>query len=258
MLDEICLPMSTAKKKEFIERAVKNTVFYAAVDKTSVFQAAPIAAKLDGDTIMYHLSKLTLDDVSQLECYIESTFVKLIKRRKIPRRVALAVDSTDYKFYGRYHGPYTIHTKDGFVFRYIMISVVAHKVAIPILILPVSQFDSAESLLERLLSVVHRLRIKVTALYMDRGFYATSVVRLLKEHNISFVIGAPKTSGIKRILDNIPKDGRFHSRLYEMRGSTGNREKVTLFIRWNREKKEWFIVVGHGVSLKEVKRYSRC
>ena len=61
-----------------------------------------------------------------------------------------------------------IHTKGGYVYRYIMISVVAHRVAIPILVLPVSQIDSIDDLLERLLAAVRRLKIKIVALYMDR------------------------------------------------------------------------------------------
>jgi len=256
MLDKLKLPIRTDKKAELIERAVKNTVFYAAVDNTSIFQAAPIAAKIDGDTVMYHLAKLTLEDVAQLEHYIENIISDLIRKRRIPRRLSLAVDSTDYPFYGRYHGPYVIHTKDGYVYRYIMISVVAHKVAIPILVLPVSQIDSIDDLLERLLEAVHKLKIKIVAMYMDRGFYAISVVRILKRYGIRFVIGAPKTHGIKKVLEGIPRDGRIYTTSYVMK-SLGEEEEVTLFMRWDRRKREWFIVVGSGVGIKEVKRYSR-
>ena len=256
MLDKLKLSIRADKKAEFIERAIKNTVFYAAADKTSIFQAAPIAAKIDGDTIVYHLAKPTLEDVTQLEHYIESIIVELIRKGCVPQRLSLAVDSTDYQFYGRYHGPYVIHTKGGYVYQYIMISVVAHRVAIPILILPVSQIDSIYDLLERLLKAVRKLKIKIVALYMDRGFYAISVVRIRKQYDIRFVIGAPKTRGIKKVLEGIPKDGRIYTALYKM-SSSGGKEKVTLFMQRDQRKREWFVVVGSGVGVKEVRRYSK-
>jgi len=37
----------------------------------------------------------------------------------------------------------------------------------------------------------------------------------------------------------------------------GEEEKVTLFMRWDQRKREWFVVVGSDVGIKEVKRYSR-
>jgi len=180
---------------------------------------------------MYHLAKLTLEDAAQLEHCIENIIIDLIRKRRIPRRLSLAVDSTDYSFYGRYHGPYVIHTKDEYVYRYIMISVIARKVAIPILILPVSQMDDIDNLLERLLEAVRKFKIKVVALYMDRGFYAIIVVRILKKYGIRFVMGASKTCGMKKVLEGIPRDGKFYTTSYVMK-SLGEEEEATLFMRW--------------------------
>ena len=123
------------------------------------------------------------------------------------------------------------------MYRYIMISVVAHRVAIPILVLPVSQIDNIDDLLERLLAAVRRLKIKIVALYMDRGFYAISVVRILKRYGIRFVIGAPKTRGIKKVLEGVPKDGRIYTMPYEM-SSSGEKERVILFVRWDQRKRQ--------------------
>jgi len=39
MLDKLELPIQADKKAELIERAVKNTVFFAAVDNTSIFSS---------------------------------------------------------------------------------------------------------------------------------------------------------------------------------------------------------------------------
>jgi len=137
-----------------------------------------------------------------------------------------------------------------------MISVVAHRVAIPILVLPVSQIDSINNLLERLLAAVRKLKIKIAALYMDRSFYAISVVRTLKQYGIRFVIGAPKTRGIKKILEGFSKDGRIYTTPYEM-SSSGEKEKVTLFTRWDQRKREWFVVIGSGIDVKEVRWHSK-
>ncbi|MEQ9716179.1 MAG: hypothetical protein ABGF52_11685 [Candidatus Asgardarchaeum sp.] len=44
---------------------------------------------------MYHLAKLTLEDVKQLEHYIGNTIVEPIRKGRVPRRLSLAVDSTE-------------------------------------------------------------------------------------------------------------------------------------------------------------------
>jgi len=92
---------------------------------------------------------------------------------------------------------------------------------------------------------------------MDRGFYAIIVVRILKKYGIRFVIGAPKTRGMKKVLEGIPRDGKFYTASYVVK-SLREEEGAMLFMRWNRRKREWFVVVGSGVGIKEVKRYSRC
>ena len=84
---------------------------------------------------------------------------------------------------------------------------------------------------------------------MDRGFYAISVVRILKQYGIRFVIGAPKTRGIKKVLEGVPKDGRIYTMPYEM-SSSREKERVTLFMRWDQRKREWFVAIGSGVGVK--------
>jgi len=117
-----------------------------------------------------------------------------------------------------------------------MVSVVAHKVMYPLMILSVSQLSDTIELVEHLITVVKRLRIRVKSMYFDRGFYAVDIVRLLKKHKIPFVIGAEKSRGVKRILSALTEgDTELHEFDYTMRSDRGM-EDVVLYIRWNRRK----------------------
>jgi len=249
------LPLKTQKKHAEIEMQVLNALLYAAADNTSINQVARDVVDLDSDTLMYHLHRLTVDDVAKMNQHLEQIFLELRRNKKLPRKLRLAIDSTDYKFYGKYRNAYVIHYKSDYVFRYIMVSVVAHRVMYPLMILPVSQLSDTVELVERLITVVKRFRIRVKSMYFDRGFYAVDIVRLLKKHKIPFVIGAEKSRGVKRVLSALTEgDTELHEFDYTMRSDRGA-EDVVLYVRWNRRKEQWFTAIGWRVRAEDVRKY---
>ena len=251
----LSLPLKIKKKRSKIEDAIRNILLYAAVENTSIHQVSHSVAGIDGDTVMYHLSKLTVSDVVTMNTHLKRIFNELRRKRKLPRKLVLAVDSTDYKFYGKQRGAGVIHYKSNYVFRYIMVSIVAHKTMYPLVLLPVSQFSDMVELVERLIEAVKRLQIRVKVMYFDRGFYSVRMVRLLKRYRLPFVIGADKSRGVKRILTTLTEgDSMLHEYAYILKSQDGM-EQVTLYVRWNRKKGQWFTVVGWGVTPQDVRGY---
>ena len=251
----LSLPLRTAKKHGVIQQKLRNALLYAAADNTSIYQVSRDIADIDGDTVMYHLAKLHVEDVQQMNAHLLRLFSELRNRGKMPRRLTLAVDSTDYQFYGKQRSDYVIRRESKYVFRFIMVSVVAHKVMFPLAILPVSQLSDIAQLVESLIVIVKQQGVRIRVIYFDRGFYSLAVVRILKRHNIPFVIGAPKSRGVKRVLTHLPTDtARTHEFEYTMR-SNGGTESVMLYARWNRRRQEWFTAIGWRVNVVDVRCY---
>ena len=61
---ELNFPHHIERNVKEIETEVKRTVLYALLDRTSIEQAAVAISSKDGDTIRYHLNKLSLANAS--------------------------------------------------------------------------------------------------------------------------------------------------------------------------------------------------
>ena len=153
-----------------------NALLCAAVDNTSINQVACDVTDPDSDTLMYHLRRLTVDDVTKLDRPLEQIFFELRRNKKLPRKLRLAIDSTDYKFYGKHRDACVIHYKSDYIICYIMVPVVAHRVMYPLMVLPVSQLSDTVELIDCLLAAVKRMMIRVKSMYFDRGFYTVDIV----------------------------------------------------------------------------------
>jgi putative transposase len=74
---------------------------------------------------------------------------------------------------------------------------VEHGERFTLLAIPVSTFDSKEKILETLISFAKE-RILIRKLYVDRGFFSSSVINLLKKMEITFLMPAIKND---RVID---------------------------------------------------------
>jgi len=61
--EEINIPLKVERKKKSILPQVKNTLLLAAAEGISIDQATATGAKMDGDTVRYHLNKMSLKEV---------------------------------------------------------------------------------------------------------------------------------------------------------------------------------------------------
>ncbi len=94
------------RERKRVSLQVKNTLLLAAAEGTSIDQAAATRAKMDGDTIRYHLNKMNLKEVKEkVNEGMREQVVNLKKKGKQPKKCSLTIDSTDYTCYGKVRDP---------------------------------------------------------------------------------------------------------------------------------------------------------
>lgn len=255
---EVNIPLKVERKKKIIIPQVKNTLLLAAAEGTSIDQAAVTGAKMDGDTIRYHLNKMSLKEVrTTVNEVLREQVLSLKKKGKLPRKCSLAIDSTDYIYYGKVRDPLVCHYKSNYVYRYIMLSTVGGTVSVPLTMLPVAPLDDKVKLIEELLINILPLKLSITAIYMDRGFHAKTIMVYFYFKRIPFVIGAKKTPKIKALLTQLPKDKKLHRLPFTVRTADGQEILLTLNAFWQGEKKGWFTSLSWGVNAQGVRSYWR-
>jgi putative transposase len=148
------------------------------------------------DTLLYHLKKFEDRELLQkMFIKIFDLIYKMSKRSNFfgGRKVDVAIDFTDWFYYGKDRSMMVLGKKPEKgttkCFRFATINVVEHGERFTLFALPVSTFDSKEKILERLLSFAKE-RVPIKKLYVDRGFFSSNVINLLKRMGITFIMPA--------------------------------------------------------------------
>ncbi|MBI2084628.1 MAG: transposase [Candidatus Aenigmarchaeota archaeon] len=148
------------------------------------------------DTLLYHIKKF--EDVEVLQKMFIGIFDlvhKMSKRSNLfgGRKVDVAIDFTDWFYYGKDRSFMVLGKKPergtSKCFRFATINVVEHGERFTLLALPVSPFDTKEKIIEKLVSFA-RERVPIRKLYVDRGFFSSGVINLLKRMEITFLMPA--------------------------------------------------------------------
>jgi len=148
------------------------------------------------DTLFYHLKKFEDREALQ-KMFVEifDLIYKMSKRSNLfgGRKVDVAIDFTDWFYYGKDRSTMVLGKKPEKgttkCFRFATINIVEHGDRFTLLALPVSTFDTKEKILEKLISFA-KGRISIRKLYVDRGFFSSGVINLLKKMGITFLMPA--------------------------------------------------------------------
>jgi len=148
------------------------------------------------DTLLYHIKKFEDREILQ-KMFIEifDLIHKMSKRSNLfgGRKVDVAIDFTDWFYYGKDRSMMVLGKKPEKgttkCFRFATINVVEHGERFTLLALPVSTFDTKEKILEILISFAKE-RVPIRKLYVDRGFFSSGVINLLKKMGMTFIMPA--------------------------------------------------------------------
>lgn len=176
------------------------------------------------DDLFHHLTKLSLEQVQAMFDELVKDNLKRAKRfGLLAKPVWLAVDFTNDMFYGE-PNQFTRGCKpkngSSYAYQYLVASIVHDNKRFVIAFLPFQPLDSQEEVLEQLLDKCKAL-VRIKCLLLDRGFYSSNVVRLLKRKRLKYVMPVKKTSKMKRVMQSMKSFPAFFE--YSL-----NKEPVTL------------------------------
>lgn len=186
------------------------------------------------DTILYHLRKLNPEEIlAQFERVFDKIYRMAKKRRKFRNKVDLAIDFTDWLYYGNERDPMVLGTqpKKGthLAYKFATINVVESGQRFTLLALPISDYSEMKNVVERLL-IYAKHKVKIRRVYLDRWFYRVDMIRVLKKHGLKFIIQAPvRGTEIKESMRKGKTPLCFDHEMM-LGGTPRERESVKLFI----------------------------
>ena len=181
----------------------------------------------DADTLFYHIKYHTKyggekkerskEEIMQIFINAFDTIFKIAKKRNpklFKGKKDVAIDFTDWLFYGDGDTEMVTGTKPTrgthHAYKFGTICIVENGTRFTLFALPVESGGNREremmKVIDKLLSYATK-RIQINRVYMDRWFYRTEVVYILKKYGLHFIIQAVKTPKVKKIIEKNKKYG---------------------------------------------------
>lgn len=157
------------------------------------------------NTVLYRVGKLETREVLEMfgDCF-EETHKIARTCGAFKRRVDVAIDITDQLYYGDKNDPMVLQTKprEGTTraYRFATINVVASGRRFTLLALPMDRLTTKAEIVRKLIEYAKK-KVHIGTVYVDRGFFSTNVINLLKGLGVKFLMPAVKNSRIKRLIN---------------------------------------------------------
>jgi len=161
----------------------------------------------DADTLLYHLKRYkNFQDLQRIFLIIYENIWEMAKKENLLnpyRKYDVAIDFTDWLFYGDKTAPMVVGTqpKNGTdaCYKFATVNIVEKGERFTLLALPIAPFDRKEDILARLIEYA-RKRIKIRKVYLDRGFFSTGCIKTLNRYRVNFLMPCTSLPTIKALL----------------------------------------------------------
>ncbi len=160
----------------------------------------------DADTFLYHLKNYkNIGQIQRMyQSYFEMIWESAKKANMFRKPVDVAIDFTDWFFYGDKNAPMVVEKKPErgttHCYRFATISIVEPKQRFTLLAIPVGPLANKETIIRTLLNYASH-RVKIKRLYADRGFFDSNSIEIFKRYQIKFLMPCSANSRIKRVLE---------------------------------------------------------
>ena len=213
-----------------------------------------IVSKIPSETsLKHHLKKITMEILLKLNVAVLTSRVLEILPKNKP--LIFAIDYTDDPYYGKMvqeNEDYVIRGKPKksttTFYRYGTLYVMFRDRKFTLSLFPVKKGFSDQYYVAKMLQVIKQLGLDIEVLLLDRGFYSTSVMKLLKSNNIPFIIPVKKHGkNMKRLLKG--RHARFGK--YTMGGKDGPLElMIAIYVTYlnGRYKKHKALNLGYLIN----------
>lgn len=162
--------------------------------------------------LLYHLRGLDADAVdAQFDRVREAVLAEAARNRVFTRPVDVAIDVHDWLYYGSEDTPYVCATNPDQgtdrAYKFATLCIVDPSVRFTLAWTPLTG-DDTDELAEALRQLVSQARdyIEINRVYCDRAFYRVHLVTELKALGVEFLIRAPQTRKVQRIIEESATD----------------------------------------------------
>lgn len=181
----------------------------------------------NSDTLLYHIKNY--DDFREIQKVYLTLFEILWNMARqsnvidVHRSYDVAVDYTEWFYYGDRSTPMVVGKKPERgttkCYKFATINIVESGKRFTLLAIPVGPFDTKEKILKQLFSYALQ-RIKIKRVYVDRGFFDSTSIDVIKQFRLKFLMPCTANSRIKQLLDILPAPTVIND--YEMENSLFN------------------------------------
>lgn len=188
-----------------------------------------------GDVMMHHFSKFkSQDEIKEIFENILNIILKFARRNYNVlknKKLDVAYDIHDIPYYGK-NMLYACNGKPDRgatqFFKFLTCSIVEKGRRFILDVVPISPFDDLDKLMDKSLGKIKN-KIKISRVYCDRGFNKINIFRILRKHNLDFLMPMVRTPTVKAHFD---KAEHCKSRVFKdfKVGKGENQEKVNLIL----------------------------
>ncbi len=165
----------------------------------------------NADTLLYHLKNYSdFKEIQKMYLTLFEILWTMIKQSNVidvHRRYDVAIDFTEWYFYGDRSAPMVVGKKPDRgttkCYKFATINIVEAGKRFTLLALPVGPFDSKEQILKKLL-IFTQQRIRIKRIYADRGFFDSNSINIFKNFRLKFLIPCSANSRIKKLIEIMP------------------------------------------------------
>ena len=122
-------------------------------------------------------------------------------------KMIIAIDTTDWLYYGKKDNPYIVGTKPQpgtcYCYKFMTLDIVQPGKRYTLLALPITQVNNKNDILKELIEFA-RKRVKIKYVLLDKGFCNTESQKLLQSFGIKYIMMCRKDQKIKDILEINP------------------------------------------------------
>lgn len=142
------------------------------------------------NSVLYRVRKLEVEEIlNQFNSAVERTMLEAKKRGMLRGKIDLAVDFTEWMYYGDENDPMVVRTKhkDGTdkAYRFATVNVLIDGERFTLRAVPVSPFDNKEEILGDLLDYASEI-VDIGTVHLDRGFFTVNCIQTLKDSGVNF------------------------------------------------------------------------
>ena len=181
------------------------------------------------NTVLYHLYKLKYREIEDMFERANKELLKLARKVVGREEVEIAIDSTDWLYYGKeVPGVVRVQPREGTSrgFKFMTVNIVEPGLRFTVAIKPIFEFSDEVKILEELIRNVKRW-FRIRCVYLDRHFFVAKFIAKLQELGLKFIMPAIKNPKVKKLMERFdaPTIVRYH-----MEGNDGRKVCFNLFI----------------------------